>query len=120
MKEVEVISDFQKRRKFSNEEKAQIVGETFHTGSSVAMVAKRHKIAPNVLYCWRRKFAPDCSGTKNRPKSVEKSFTEIVLPEQSCNRSMLVEIGDCMKLHIPTQMPLDEVVALLRALKGLS
>ena len=54
---VEVISSVQRRRRWSTEEKAAIVQETDAPGMSVSRVARRHGIAPNQLFRWRRRYA---------------------------------------------------------------
>lgn len=51
---VEVISSPQRRRRWSPEEKKAIVDETYAPASSVSLVARRHGIAPNQLFSWRR------------------------------------------------------------------
>ena len=54
---VEVITSVQRRRRWSAEEKATIVQETYAPGMSVSLVARRHGIAPNQLFTWRRLYA---------------------------------------------------------------
>src|SRR5262252_8051854 len=54
---VEVITSVQRRRRWSAEEKAAIVQETYASGMSVSLVARRHGIAPNQLFTWRRLYA---------------------------------------------------------------
>src|ERR1700758_5550380 len=54
---VEVITSVQRRRRWSAEEKATIVQETYAHGMSVSLVARRHGIAPNQLFRWRRLYA---------------------------------------------------------------
>ena len=54
---VEVITSVQRRRRWSAEEKATIVQETYAPGMSVSLVARRHGIAPNQLFRWRRLYA---------------------------------------------------------------
>jgi len=54
---VEVITSVQRRRRWSAEEKAAIVQETYVQGMSVSLVARRHGIAPNHLFTWRRLYA---------------------------------------------------------------
>jgi transposase len=54
---VEVITSVQRRRRWSAEEKAAIVQETYAPGRSVSLVARRHGIAPNQLFRWRRLYA---------------------------------------------------------------
>ena len=54
---VEVITSVQRRWRWSAEEKAAIVQETYPPGMSVSLVARRHGIAPNQLFTWRRLYA---------------------------------------------------------------
>src|SRR5215472_7960360 len=54
---VEVITSVQRRRRWSAEEKARIVQETWAPGMSVSLVARRHGIGPNQLFRWRRLYA---------------------------------------------------------------
>jgi transposase len=54
---VEVITSLQRRRRWSAEEKAAMVQETWAPGMSVSLVARRHGIAPNQLFTWRRLYA---------------------------------------------------------------
>jgi transposase len=54
---VEVITSVQRRRRWSAEEKAAMVHETYAPGMSVSLVARRHGIAPNQLFRWRRLYA---------------------------------------------------------------
>ena len=44
----------ERRRRWSGEEKLRIVEETLTSGDSVSAVARRHGVAPNLLYRWRR------------------------------------------------------------------
>ena len=57
IEQVEVITSVQRRRRWSAEEKAAIVQETYAPGMSVSLVARRHGIAPNQLFTWRRLYA---------------------------------------------------------------
>src|SRR5213080_2868237 len=54
---VEVITSVQRRRRWSAEEKTAIVQETYAPGMSVSLVARRHGVAPNQLFRWRRLHA---------------------------------------------------------------
>lgn len=57
IEQVEVITSVQRRRRWSAEEKAAIVQETYAPGMSVSLVARRHGIAPNQVFTWRRLYA---------------------------------------------------------------
>src|SRR5437868_13343448 len=54
---VEVITSVQRRRRWSAEEKARIVQETYAPGMSVLLVARQHGVAPNQVFTWRRLYA---------------------------------------------------------------
>ena len=54
---VEVITSVQRRRRWSAEEKAAIVQETYAPWMSVSLVARRHGIGPGQLFRWRRLYA---------------------------------------------------------------
>ena len=51
---IEVITGTERRRRWSAAEKLRIVEETLTSGDSVSAVARRHGVAPNLLYRWRR------------------------------------------------------------------
>ena len=69
MSEVEVLARVERRRKWTQEEKAALLAEVDAAGDKVRSVARRHGIAESVLYNWRsaRKAAlqagAGCSGT---------------------------------------------------------
>ena len=54
---VEIITSIQRRRRWTASEKVRIVEETFEPGMTVSLVARRHGIAPNQLFTWRRLLA---------------------------------------------------------------
>ncbi|PWR22395.1 IS66-like element accessory protein TnpA [Zavarzinia compransoris] len=51
--EVEVISRVERRRRWSEAEKAALLAETDQPGATVASVSRRHGVAESVLYGWR-------------------------------------------------------------------
>src|SRR5262249_33665980 len=54
---VENITSVQRRRRWTASEKVRIVEETFEPGMTVSLVARRHGVAPNQLFTWRRLVA---------------------------------------------------------------
>ncbi|MFV3077449.1 IS3 family transposase, partial [Niveispirillum fermenti] len=52
--EIEIITDGGRRRRWTASEKLRIVEETLDGRSSISVVARRHGVAPNLLYRWRR------------------------------------------------------------------
>ncbi len=51
---IHVITSVERRRRFSDEEKRQIVDEAAVPGAGVSAVARRHGIAVNLLFSWRK------------------------------------------------------------------
>jgi transposase len=54
MSAVTVLPGPERRRRWTSAEKARIVEESLAPGASVAEVARRHDIHPNLLHLWRR------------------------------------------------------------------
>lgn len=53
MDKVEVITRAERRRKWTDAEKAAVLAETDAPGTNVAAVARKHGIARSVVYNWR-------------------------------------------------------------------
>lgn len=51
---IEVITGTARRRRWSTEEKLRLVEETLNSAESISAIARRHGVAPNLLYRWRR------------------------------------------------------------------
>ena len=56
MGQVTVFSGPERRRRWSDEERLQIVAEAFAPGACVAEVCRRHDISSALIYTWRRKL----------------------------------------------------------------
>ena len=54
---VEILTSVQHRRRWMAPEKVGMVEETFEPGMTVSLVARRHGVAPNQLFTWRRLVA---------------------------------------------------------------
>ena len=52
---VEVITSAQRRRGRSTAEKVRLVEEAMQPGLSVSYVARRHGVAPSLLFAWKRR-----------------------------------------------------------------
>ena len=77
---VEIVTRAQRRR-WSGEEKLRIVRETLEAGSSVSLVARRHGLAPNLLYTWRRRAL---TGALAGLVPVEVAETALLAPGMAC------------------------------------
>jgi transposase len=54
---VEVFSGIQRRRRYSLDQKLEVLAEAAQPGMSVSYVARRHGISPSLLFGWRRRMA---------------------------------------------------------------
>jgi transposase-like protein len=50
----EVLHGPERRRRWAAAEKVAIVAETYEPGVTVSLVARRHGVAPNQVFSWRR------------------------------------------------------------------
>lgn len=48
------ILGHERRRRWSEDEKAQIIAESFRGSASVSWVARRHGLSPSQLFAWRK------------------------------------------------------------------
>jgi transposase len=51
--EVEILARIERRRKWSEDEKAALLAEVEAAGGKVSVVARRHRVAESLLYNWR-------------------------------------------------------------------
>jgi transposase len=50
---VEVITSVQRRRRWTTAEKVRLVEKVMQPGLSVSYVARRHGVAPSLLFTWK-------------------------------------------------------------------
>ncbi len=65
---IEVISGVGRRRDWSDEFKARLVGESLEDGVMISDVARRHGVPPQRLYAWRNQMRPQ-SGQAEPPST---------------------------------------------------
>src|SRR5271169_3168823 len=51
---IELISGTSRRRRWSDEERARILTESFAPGANISAVARRHGVSGGLLHCWRK------------------------------------------------------------------
>ena len=59
---VELITGQRRRRRWTAEEKARIVAESFEEGANISEVARRHGVVRGLLTVWRRQVSKAVSG----------------------------------------------------------
>ncbi|AOG01779.1 MAG: transposase [Blastomonas sp.] len=83
MGQVTVFSGPERRRRWSDEERLQIVAEAFAPGARVADACRRHDVSSGLIYTWRRKLldagvAQEASAPEALPTPV---FVEAVMDD---------------------------------------
>lgn len=63
LRRIEVITGVERRRKWSAEEKAEIVAESLAEGAVVSEVARRHGLSPQQLFGWRARLRAAVKGS---------------------------------------------------------
>jgi transposase len=108
MAQVQVISGVERRRRWSEDQKREIVKAAFAPGATVSEVARREDIHNAMIYKWRRElwqsdgcFAP-----------------VIVKPDEACVRQSVIEVvlANGTQLRIPATVPADLAASVVKAL----
>ncbi|MGY2736987.1 IS66-like element accessory protein TnpA [Sphingomonas sp. UYP23] len=71
----------ERRRRWSDEERLQILVEAFAPGAFVAQVARRHDVSTGLIYTWRRKLRRQAVGS-DAPTAVA-GFAEAMVVDDS-------------------------------------
>jgi transposase len=66
---IEVITGQERRRRWSDEEKLQLVAEACRPGNSVSQIARRRGISASQLFGWRRQMLAKGLITDNRSEA---------------------------------------------------
>src|SRR5687768_1907644 len=67
---IDILSGLERRRRWTAAEKVAIVNETYEPGVTVSLVARRHGIAPNQLFHWRKLAAQGALTAAGRGEEV--------------------------------------------------
>ncbi|TCR78696.1 transposase [Rhizobium sp. BK376] len=124
----EVFTGAGRRRDWSDEEKDQIIAESYSGEMSVSAVARRHGLSPGQLFTWRRQvrkqaeqalppmFVPAVidSSAERRPKP-RKAMTKNASPATAIE----LEIGDAI-VRITSGADTATIAAVIQALKASS
>ncbi len=119
MTNCKLITSVERRRRWSLEEKKQIIEETYLEGQSVSQVARRYGITPSQLFAWRRQMEEGAlqgiqSGEELVPKSqvkeMEKRIRELerMLGKKTLENEILkeaIKIGQEKKLILRQPLP---------------
>ena len=112
-----LITGPERRRRWSEEQKLELLAEAFGPGGNVTETARRADIHTSLLYRWRR--APL---TPPRPSGLTPAVL-IAAPDEppelqrSAEPAILVELPGGARVHVMAEAPADLVATTLRALR---
>ena len=132
VRRIEVFTGAGRRRAWTQEEKAEIVAESFSGFETVCGVARRHGLTPQQLFAWRRRLR---GAVAARPEAAVPAFVPAVLdapsPElvreatggvrsrryDNADRAIELEIGGVL-VRIGRGAEAETIAAVIRALKA--
>ena len=124
---MEILTGVERRRRWSSEEKLEILREASAPGSSVGAVARRHDISRSQIYQWRRAFRSGrlrsesfavvdflpvevCDGDNEEAPSID---------ETPSPASMIsIELRHGRTLRFPSTLPCHEIRRLVAAVES--
>jgi transposase len=121
---MEILTGVERRRRWSSEEKLQILREASAPGSSVGAVARRHDICRSQIYQWRRAFRSGQLRSETfavvdlLPVEVcdDDEAEELPVDEEvSCLIS--IELRHGRTLRLPSTLPCHEIRRLVAAVE---
>ena len=123
---MEILTGVERRRRWSPEEKLEILREASAPGSSVGTVARRHDICRSQIYQWRRAFR------SGRLRSESFAVVDF-LPVEVCDDSeeeeptigetpsadivISIELCHGRTLRLPSTLPRHEIRRLVAAVE---
>jgi transposase len=128
VRRLEVFTGFGRRRSWTAEQKARIVGETYERGDTVSAVVRRHGLTPQQLFGWRRdaRWARDGAGESGvvfAPVIVDVGGPsgDALGAAARAGRPLLIEIViGAATVRIPVGIDATTLQTVLRAAMGAS
>lgn len=114
MGQMTIMTGPERRRRWSDEERLQILTEAFAPGACVSDVARRFDVSTGLIYTWRRKL------TQEVP---ELTFAEAVVPDEpepaiaAPGAAIVIELRGRGRICIAASTPPALAAAALKVLR---
>jgi transposase len=134
---VEVITGERRRRRWTGEEKARIVAESFEEGTNISEVARRNGVARGLLTVWRRQvaamagkapnFVPiqigagsggETAGESERTSPAQTKALEIAAPSAKVCGVIEIEVNGA-RIRVEPGVEFATLSTVLAALRGI-
>jgi transposase len=127
MTRAEILDGPERRRRWSEDEKAEILAELAKPGASGAAIARRFGVNRSLVYKWRKEAGLGTAPRGSAPKP-SMSFAPVLLtgpappaetPVSSATPLSFIEIEmKGARVRLPGDAPASIVTAAIRALRG--
>ena len=134
---IEVITGQRRRRRWTAQEKARIVAESFEEGANISEVARRHGVARGLLTVWRHQvaagargkaasfvpiqIAPESGGATacapDRIPSARTRFLDLASPPEQLCGAIEIEVSGA-RVRVGPGVELATLSTVLSALRG--
>ena len=111
MAPIQVITGIERRRRWSEEQKRQIVEAAFAPGANVSEVARQADLHNGIIYKWRRELQLAPGGFAK--VAVIEGAAEAV---ERCSPAIEVALGNGIHIRIPSAVPADLAASVVKAL----
>lgn len=121
MGQITVFSGPERRRRWSNERRLQILSEAFAPGACAADVARRHEVSTGLLYTWRSKLAAQAAPPAD--DLLDTGFAEAIVvesadvPRSGSGPALVVDLGRGRRVTIFPGAAAALVATALKALR---
>lgn len=116
MTQVEVITGPERRRRWSEDQKREIVAASFAPGAVVREVARRVEVSAGQIYRWRQELRPAASGFA-QVLIASSEGPDPAAHEASCRESAIeIEFAGKARVRIPGSIPAGLASAVIKAL----
>ena len=116
MAQIEVITGPGRRRRWSEDQKREVVTASFAPGAIVREVARRAEVSRGQIYRWRQELRAAASGFA-QVVIASSGSPDQATHEASCSESAIeVEFAGKTRLRIPGSIPADLASAVVKAL----
>ncbi len=113
MSQTVLVTGVDRRRRWSDESRRQILEEAFSPGAVISQVAWRHDVSTGLLYTWRRKMDAAARTPAFLPAVITEEPVATLVPPPA----VVVELGRDIRVRIDASAPDRIIAATLRALR---
>jgi transposase len=112
-----LITGPERRRRWSEEQKLELLAEAFGPGGNVTETARRADIHTSLLYRWRRATLTPPPPSGLTPAVLIAAPDEPPEPQRAAGPTILVELPGGARVHVMADAPADLVATTLRVLR---